>query len=644
MKFARAVWKILVGIKDAMVLALLILFFGGLSAALSMRPSPGHVVGGALEITLDGPVVEERERIEPSALLLGNGNDHHEYVLHDVVRALEAAATDGRIRAVTLDLQDFGGGGQVVLGRIGTAIDKVRKAGKPVLAHAAIYEDGAYLLAAHCSEVWVDPLGGALLRGPGGSILFYRGLLDRLKVKAHVFKVGTYKSAVEPFTRDSLSPEARESENAVYSALWHTWQDNVAHARPKAQIAQVIGDPAGWLAASGGDAAEAAIKAGLADKIGDKVAFGRHVAELVGPDKDGDKLPGSYRATKLGAYLADLGQDRAGKAIAVVTVAGDIVDGTAGPGTAGGDRIAALIDKANASGDYAGLLVRVDSPGGSVTGAERIRAAIERFKARKLPVAVSMGNLAASGGYWVSTPADRIFAEPATITGSIGIFAIVPTFEDALSRFGVTSDGIHTTALSGQPDVLGGINPAMAAVFQTEIDNGYHRFVNLVAQSRHKDFAAVDKIAQGRVWDGGTARQIGLVDEFGDADAALAWIASRAGINRWHPVYLADTPDTFAALIQQVLSNNGSDSSDDSSRAGLGRDMAAHVAIGRMALAGQLARDLDRLTGRAGAQAYCLECSGVAALDGPGAAPPAGAAGGVSPWLARIAALIAGGG
>lgn len=633
MKFARAIWSILVGIKDAMVLALLLLFFGGLSVALSYRPAPGHVAGGALAITLDGPVVEERAKVTPSDLLSGDGPTHKQYVLHDVVRAIEAAAGDTRIRAVTLDLQDFGGGGQVALARIGAAIDKVRRAGKPVLARAAIYQDGAYLLAAHCSEVWVDPLGGALLRGPGGTILFYRGLLDRLKVKAHVFKVGTYKSAVEPFTRDSLSPEARESENAVYSALWHTWQDNVAHARPKARIGEVTGDAARWLAASGGDAAKAALAAGLVDRIGDKIAFGQHVAELVGPDKDGPKLPGSFRSTRLGAYLADLGEERGGKPIAVVTIAGEIVDGTAG-----GDRIANLIDKAAASDDYAGLLVRVDSPGGSVTGAERIRAAIARFKARKLPVAVSMGNLAASGGYWVSTPADRIFAEPATITGSIGIFVIVPTFEDALSRFGVTADGIRTTPLSGQPDVLGGISPAMEAVFQTEIDNGYHRFVDLVAGSRHKDFAAVDRIAQGRVWDGGTARQIGLVDEFGDADAALAWIAGRAGINRWHPVYLADAPDSFVALLQQALADDSADGGDDSASAG--RDLAARIAMGRMVLAGQLAGDVDRLTGRGGVQAYCLECAGVSALDEGVLARPATPSPAVSRIIARLAGLI----
>jgi protease-4 len=633
MKFARAVWKILVAIKDGLVLLLLLLFFGGLSLALSMKPLTGHVHEGALAITLDGPIVEERSRVEVSAMLLSGGKSHRQYVEHDLVRVIEAAAGDSRIRAVTLDLEDFGGASQVTLTRVGAALDKVRHAGKPVLARAVLYDDATLQLAAHASEIWVDPLGGAMVRGPGGTALFYHDLLDRLKVKAHVFKVGTYKSAVEPYLRNNFSPEAKEAENAVYAALWHDWQEDVKTARPRADIALVTGDPVKWLAASGNDAAKAAVAAGLVDRIGDKIAFGRRVAELVGADKDGGL--GAYKATRYGTYLADLATPKQGKAIAVVTVAGDIVDGTAGPGSAGGDRIAALIDKATASGDYSALVVRVDSPGGSVLGAERIRAAIARFKATGMPVAVSMGNLAASGGYWVSTPADRIFAEPATITGSIGIFAVIPTFEDALGRFGIGTDGVRTTALSGQPDVLGGLNPTVEGVIQSEIDMGYRRFVGLVATSRHKTPEAIDKIAQGRVWDGGTARQLGLVDEFGDLDQTLAWAAHRAGTNAWHPVYLGDSSDTFSGLVQQFFSDDDDDSSDDSTRLD-GRDLVGRVAMARMALAGQLAGDLDRLLGAHEAQAYCLECAGLAAPAAGTAMPATERAG----WLALLTGLV----
>jgi len=613
MKFARAVWKILVAIKDGLVLLLLLLFFGGLSLALSMKPATGHVKEGALAIVLDGPVVEERTKVDTSALLLSGGKTHRQFLERDVVRAIEAAAGDSRIHAVTLDLEDFGGANLVARSRIGAAMDKVRRAGKPVLVRSVLYMDGTYQLAAHASEVWIDPLGGVLVRGPGGTLPFFHDLLDRLKVKAHVFKVGTYKSAVEPFVRTGFSPEAKQAETAVYTALWHDWQDEVKAARPRANIAMITGDPVKWLAASGGDGAKAALAAGLVDRIGDKTAFGKRVAEIVGADKSDGAGAGAYKATRYNAYLADLGTPKDGKAIAVVTVAGDIVDGEAGPGSAGGDRIARLINKAADSDDYSALVVRVDSPGGSVMASERIRTAINRFKAKGLPVAVSMGGLAASGGYWVSTPGDRIFAEPGTITGSIGIFAVIPTFEDTLAKFGVTTDSIRTTPLSGQPDVLGGLSPEMEGVIQSEIDMGYRRFVGLVSASRHMTPEAVDKIAQGRVWDGGTARQIGLVDEYGDLDQALAWAAHRAGAAKYHPVYLGEKADSFSAFLQQALSDdsdNDNDSAEDSARAG-GRDLVGRVAMARLAVAGQFAGDLDRLLGGHGAQAYCLECAAV---------------------------------
>lgn len=634
MKFARAVWKILVAIKDGLVLVLLLLFFGGLSLALSMKPVAGHVQEGALAITLDGPIVEERGKVEASALLLSGGKRRHQFIEHDLVRAIEAAAADGRIRAVTLDLEDFGGASQVTVSRIGAAIDTVRHAGKPVLARAVLYDDASLQLAAHASEIWVDPLGGMMVRGPGGTALFYHDLLDRLKVKAHVFKVGTYKSAVEPYLRNNFSPEAKQAEAVVYGALWQDWQDDVKKARPKANIALATGDPVKWLAASGNDAAKAAVAAGFADRIGDKAAFDKRAAELVGADKDGGI--GAYKGTRYGAYLADLGTPTQGKAIAVVTVAGEIVDGNAGPGSAGGDRIASLIDKAAASGDYSALVVRVDSPGGSVLASERIRSAIARFKAGGLPVAVSMGNLAASGGYWVSTPADRIFAEPATITGSIGIFAIIPTFEDALGRVGVGTDGVRTTSMSGQPDVLGGLSPAVEGVLQAEIEMGYRRFVGLVAAARHQPPEAIDKIAQGRIWDGGTARRLGLVDEFGDLDAALAWAAHRAGLAKYHPVYLEDGADSFGGLIQQALNDDSADDGSSASARAGGRDLVGRVAMAQLAVAGQLSGDLDRLLGGHGAAAYCLECAGLVtpvADDANAAAERAG-------WLALLTRLV----
>ena len=626
MIFARKVWRILVGIKDGFALAFLLLFFWLLYAVLTARPSPGLVREGALLIELNGSVVEEPARVDPVSLLVGGAAPLREYRERDLVRAIEAAARDARIKAVVLDLDRFAGGGQVHLERIGAALDKVRAARKPVLTHALAYGDDAMLLAAHSSEVWLDPLGGAVIAGPGGSRLYYKDLLDRLKVKAHVFKVGAYKSAVEPYVRSDQSPEAEEAMKALYGAMWDDYRTNLAKARPKANLTLVTGNPVAWVQAAGGDLGQAALNAGLVDKLGDRTAFGRRVAQIAGEEPG--STPGQFRSTALEPWLADLDEDDAGKAIGVVTIAGEIVDGEAGPGRAGGDRIAKLLDSALDDG-LAALVVRVDSPGGSVLASERIRTAIMRFKARGVPVVVSMGNLAASGGYWVSTPADRIFAEPATITGSIGIFGVVPTFETALANWGVTTDGVRTTPLSGQPDLLGGLTPEVEAMVQADIENGYRRFIGLVGRSRGKSPAQVDAIGQGRVWDGGTARQLGLVDQFGDLDEALAYAARAATLGKgdWHPEYLGEEEHTFESLLVQLLRED-----DDDERA-RPSGLAALAGSSQAAVGARLARDVELLLGGSGMQAYCLECP----VSGP-----VRVTAGETKWLARLAAVLGG--
>lgn len=623
MNFARTVWKLLVAIKDGLVLLLLFLFFSGLYAVLTLRPSPASVQEGALYLPLDGPVVEEKTRFDPVAVLFSRSAPQKEFRERDLTRAIEAAAGDARIKAVVVDLEQFSGGRQVHLSRIGEAMDKVRAAKKPVLVRATLYSDDSLQLAAHASEVWVDPIGGAYVTGPGGTNLYYKALLDRLKVKAHVFKVGTYKSAVEPYIRDDSSPEAKQALGAVYAALWEGWQAEVKKARPKANLALVAGDPVRYVTESGGDAAQAALKAGLVDRIGDRMAFGERVAALVGKDPSGPA--GAFRSTGLGAFLADKPMPTAGKGIAVVTIANEIVDGNRGPGIAGGDRIAGLIDKALASDDYAALVVRVDSPGGSVIASERIRAAIERWRARGRPVAVSMGNLAASGGYWVSTPAQRIFAEPATITGSIGVFAIVPSFEDTLANYGVHADGLRTTPLAGQPDIFAGLNPQVEAVLQGQVEQNYGRFLALVGASRGKTPQQVDVIGQGRIWDGGTARQIGLVDEFGGLDDAVVWAAKAAKATAWHPVFLGDDANPLRAMFERAMDGDAQGSTP--------QDITALAAQGQQALVARLGHDLSVLLGGQGAQAYCLECA-----SGEPAAPADREAG--KGWLAVLGRLL----
>jgi protease IV len=617
MVFARKVWHLLVTIKDGLALLLLLLFFAVLYAALTARPSAGSVRAGALLIKLDGAVVEEPKQFDPLQQLLSQSAPTSEYRARDLVRALRTAAKDERIKAVALDLSRFTGGGQVHMQEIGQAMDVVRAAKKPVLTYALLYADDAEQLAAHASEVWVNPLGGALVLGPGGKNIYFARLLERLKIDAHIFRVGTYKSAVEPYFRNDLSPESREAATALYGALWDNWKADVAKARPKANIRLVTSDPVGWSKASGGDLAKAALAAGLVDRIGDDVAFGDRVAGIVGKDSY-DKRPGGFAHSTLRAWLAGNPPETSGKSIGVVTIAGEIVDGKQGPGVAGGKRIADLIDNAQDM-NLAALVVRVDSPGGSVQASEKIRAAIDRWKARGVPVVVSMANLAASGGYWVTTPASRIFAEPATITGSIGVFAVVPSFERALKDWGVSTDGVQITALSGQPDPVGGLSPEVTAMIQGNIENIYSRFIGLVGKARGKTPEQVDAMGQGRVWDGGTARQKGLVDEFGGLDEALAYAARAAKLTdgNWHAEFLGRQSEGLDALLEQL--GGGDDESAGPEGDGGVAGLAAAL---QSQLAGQAIGQAGHLLKVRGAQAYCLECPAPAFMPASSIAEP----------------------
>jgi len=603
-RLVRGAWKLLVGIKDLFVLLLLLLFFGALFAALSQRPSTA-VKDGALLLELNGPIVEQPSEPAAFAALSGNGGPR-QYRLRDLVHAIDAAKDDARVKAVVLDLDRFGGGYPAAVGEVADALLRVRASGKPVLAYSTGYTDGGYRLAAAASEVWVDPMGGTLFAGPGGPQLYYKGLIDRLGVTAHVYRVGRYKAAVEPFIRSDQSPDSRAANQALYGSLFQQWQDGVRRARPQANIQPFLAQPDRMVLAANGDIAKANLDAKLVDRLGDRQAFGARVAEIAGADPK--KRPGGFATIRYSNWLKAKPLPTGGAAIGVLTVAGEIVDGEAGPGTAAGDTIAEAMATGLATKNLKALVVRVDSPGGSTFASERIRLAILAAKRRGLPVVVSMGGLAASGGYWVSTPADRIFAEPSTITGSIGIFGFFPTFERALGKIGVTADGVSTTPLSGQPDVYRGTNPQFDAILQSAIENGYRQFIGRVASSRRMTPARVDQIGQGRVWDGGTAHQLGLVDQFGTLADAIAYAARAAKLDPAdvHAEYLEKKPG-FAAELAHSL---GSDEEESG-----GGDVFARAAAQQRGLVARALGDVRRMAAGGSIQARCLECGGF----GPGA-------------------------
>jgi protease-4 len=603
MKFVRAIWKLLVGIKDALVLLLMLMFFGLLYAGLSARPAP--VTDGVLTLKLDGSVVEQPAKAQLSEI--AGGSRLKQYRLRDLIAALDEAKSDDRVKAVALDLDGFLGGGQTAMSDLSDAIRRVRTSGKPVLAYSAGYSNDGYQLGAAASEVWLNPLGAVAIAGPGGPNLYFKGFLDKLGVTANVYRVGTYKAAVEPLIRNDMSPEARENYQAFGQALLESWRESVLRARPQAKVDAFLNDMPGAVDAAGGDIAKAALAAGLVDKVADRRAFEARLAQLGGED---DKAPGGYKRIKLESYIREKVKEAPRGPIGVVTIAGTIVDGKAPKGTAGGDSIAKEIEDGLQKGGLKALVVRVDSPGGSVLASEHIRQAILAAKDKGLPVVVSMGSVAASGGYWVSTPADFIYAEPSTITGSIGVFGVLPSFQGTLAKLGMGADGIKTTPLSGEPDLLRGPSPDASRLIQASVESIYRTFLGVVAMSRHKSPADIDKIAQGRIWDGGTARQLGLVDGFGGMAEAIAKAADLAKLGKDNrDVRYLERPASFKESLLEMLATQD-------------RDDGSAPADGFAAIGGQpefelaaMIADLRSILAGPRIQARCLECGPVAPVQ-----------------------------
>ena len=599
MKFVRAIWKLLVGIKDALVLVLLILFFGGLYGALSARPAP--IRDGVLDLNLNGSLVEQPARRQWADV--ASSSRLQQYRLRDLVAALDKAKDDSRVKAVALDLDGFTGGGATAVGDLAAAVRRVRAAGKPVVAYGIGYTDESYALAASASEIWLNPLGAVLITGPGGSNLYYKGLLDKLGVTANVYRVGTYKSAVEPYIRNDMSPAAKQNYTALDQARLETWKQEVKQARPKANIDLFLTNLNGAVAAAGGDMAKAAVSAGLVDRVGDRRQFEERLGQLGGGAGERG-VP--YKQVKLGSYVADVVEKSPRGPIGVVTIAGMIVDGKAGPGTAGGETIARQIEDGVRNKGVKALVVRVDSPGGSVLASERIRQALLEAKARKVPIVVSMGSVAASGGYWVSTPADFIYAEPSTITGSIGVFGVLPSFQGTLQKLGIGADGVKTTPLSGEPDLLRGPSPEANQLIQSGVNAMYGRFLNLVAASRHKTPQQVDQIAQGRVWDGGTARQIGLIDGFGGMNEAIAKAAELAKLGDERRVRYLEPP---TSLRDELLRSLASEENDDTA---VPADAFAMLARKPQQQLASVIAEVRSILNGPSIQARCLECPMVA--------------------------------
>ena len=464
-----------------------------------------------------------------------DGEDCREVRLRDLLRALESARTDKRIERVVLQLDEFQPGGFASARDVAAAIAAVKASGKQVVAFGDNFSQGQYLLAAQANEVYLDPMsqGGVMLEGLASYRQYYReGLQDKLGVDMHLFKVGTFKSAAEPYVLDAASPASKEASLFWMNDVWQRMLADLGKARgiaPAVLAAQVDALPS-QVEAYRGDLAQMALKQKLVDGLKTREQVQDLLAERGAPDPDAED---GYRAVDLDTYLQHvdgaLPQADMRPQVAVVVAEGEIAGGELPPGKVGGESTSALLRDARDDDSVKAVVLRVSSPGGEVFASEQIRREVAALKEAGKPVVVSMGDVAASGGYWISMNADRIYADPSTITGSIGIFGLFPTIDRTLGKIGVRTDGVSTAKYAGAFDVTRPLDPGVATTVQSVIDKGYRDFTGKVAQARKRSVEQIDEVARGRVWTGAQALERGLVDAQGGLDAAVADAAVRAG-------------------------------------------------------------------------------------------------------------------
>ncbi len=515
-----------------------------------------------LVIAPEGRLVEQYSA-DPATRALAkliNDKDADEVQLRDLVRAIDGAAKDKRIERMFLRVDGLQPSGYASLREVAAALQRFRATGKPIIAFGENLGQNQYLLAAQANEVYLDPMGGLLLEGIGRYRQYYRqALQDKLGVDVHVFRVGEFKSAVEPYVLDAASPEAKEADLFWMNDVWQRYLGDIARARKLTpqQLASGIDTLPEGIAAAGGDLARFALQQKLVDGLKTREDVENLLIKRGVADEDSET---GFRQVNLDGYLAHLETQRPSALdrrpqVAVVVAEGEITDGEQPAGRVGGESTSALLREARDDTDVKAVVLRVNSPGGGVFASEQIRREVAALKKAGKPVVVSMGDLAASGGYWISMDADRIYADPSTITGSIGIFGMIPTVPRTLEKIGVHTDGVGTTRFAGAFDITRPLDPAVGQVIQSVINKGYADFTGKVAAARNKPVEAIDEVARGRVWSGAQARERGLVDELGGMQAALDDAAKRAKIaegDGYRVRYIEQMASPFAQFMGRM--------------------------------------------------------------------------------------------
>jgi protease-4 len=551
-KLLRWIWSGLDGLRKVLHLVLLLILFGGLWGVFS-RSIPLVPDQAALVIAPQGPLVDQLtgdplERAVAESLR----QQPSETLLRDLIEAIESARDDSRISALYLDLSGLEGGGLPKLQELADAITAFRAGGKPVIAYGDYFDQRQYYLAAHADEIYLDPKGAVFLEGYANYGLFLKDAIDKLAIDWNVFRVGQYKSAVETFTRNDMSPAEREESLMWLGTLWGAYKDDVATARgfDPERLQAYADDAAVALRRANGNLARTALEAELVTALEGRFAVEERLARVTGEDEDG----GGFVGIAHDAYLANVRSQhvldrKPADKVSVIVAAGEILPGEQPPGAVGGDTLAWQLREARDDDAVRAVVLRIDSPGGSVFASEVIRREVEGLKAAGKPVVASMSSLAASGGYYIAMDADRIVASPATLTGSIGVFGMFPTFQRTLEKLGVHSDGVGTTALSGEFRGDRPLGEISRSVIQQSIEQEYREFIGLVAKARGKTVEQVDAIAQGRVWAGADAQDLGLVDELGGQARAIELAAELAGLGEDYDVEYAEVQSGLSEAL-----------------------------------------------------------------------------------------------
>lgn len=557
-KICLFIWNTLNGTRK---LILNLIFFGILAMIVVAFTGSEDIQvedNSALVLHLAGTIVDQKQQVDPieAALKQGNnGNADGEILLADVLYVIDHAAQDSRISTIVLDLAELKPAGISKLQSIGDALKRFKENGKKVIAMGHYYKQNQYFLASFANTVYLNPQGTVTLDGLSLYSLYFKSALEKLKIKAHIFRVGTFKSAVEPYMRDNMSDAAKEANNVLLSDIWQSYTQTVASNRniDPNNLTLNAQTYLSELDKAEGNAAAMAVNMNWVDSLATDEEFRQTMLETVGKAKSGD----SFKQVNFYDYLTlvtplpnFIEQDSVG----IIVANGTILDGSQPAGQIGGDSTTELLRKARFDKHIKALVLRVDSPGGSAFASEQIRQELLALKAAGKPVVVSMGSLAASGGYWISASADYIFATPTTLTGSIGIFGMITTFEDSLASLGVHTDGVSTSEWAGL-SVTRTLSPQIETVIQRHIERGYLDFISLVAKERKMTLEQVDNIAQGRVWSGKKALELGLVDELGDMEQAVAKAAKLADLTLFDTEVIEQELTPEQLFIQQIFAS-----------------------------------------------------------------------------------------